>query len=56
MNRVLLLLSNRKNEKLLKEELSGNYEILIGNSSKDIEQFFDMAIIDGINLEKMKKT
>ncbi|MDI1472711.1 MAG: ATP-binding protein [Thermodesulfovibrio sp.] len=55
MNRILLLLNNKENEKLLKEELSGNYEILIGNSSKDIEQFFDMAIIDGINLEKMQK-
>lgn len=55
MNKVLLLLSNKENEKLLKKELSVNYEILIGNSSKDIEQFFDIAIIDGINLEKMQK-
>lgn len=55
MNRVILFLGNKENEKLLVEELESNYEILIGTSSKDIELPYDLAVIDGMNLEKKQR-
>lgn len=55
MNKIFLLIFNKENEKLLTKELESNYEVLIGSSVKDIEIPYDLAIIDGINLEKMQR-
>ncbi|MCX7771276.1 MAG: HAMP domain-containing histidine kinase [Proteobacteria bacterium] len=55
MNKIILFISNRENEKLLTKELQANYQILISGTAKDIESQYDLGIIDGVNCEKMQR-
>ncbi|MCX7796396.1 MAG: PAS domain S-box protein [bacterium] len=52
MNRIMLLVENTENRKILSESLSPYYNILQGNSESIIKEDFDLCIIDGIFLSR----
>lgn len=53
MPRILLLLQQRGNRQLLSNWLSRNYEVSIGASEQDLDQPFDLAILDTPMLHRL---
>lgn len=53
MTRVLLLLDQRENQQLLSDELSRTYEVAIGRGDADLEQDFDLCVVDGRSLDRL---
>lgn len=56
MEKIILIIDNKENERLLRKELKDKYDLISGSNLEDINNFsYDMGIIDGLNLEKMKR-
>ena len=53
MSRVLLLLDQKENQRLLAETLAGSHDILVAESDEDLEQEFDLCILDGPSLDRL---
>jgi diguanylate cyclase (GGDEF)-like protein len=55
MSRILLLTENKRNQRLLEELLSRNFEVVPSNEKKPLaEEKFDLAIIDGPCLKRLR--
>lgn len=52
MTRILLLLDQKRNQRLLQEELSRDQEVMIAADDADLEQPFDMLVVDGRALDR----
>lgn len=52
MSKILLLIENTENRKLLSEFLSPYYEVLQGDNNYIIKEDFDLCIIDGISISR----
>jgi len=55
MGRILLIIENTENKKLLEDFLSTYYEVLDGNCNSILEEYFDLCIIDSISLSKFEQ-
>lgn len=53
MKRILLLLDQKKNQRLLMDELAGSYEVLAGGADTDLEEEIDLFILDGRSLDRL---
>lgn len=53
MSRILLLLDNRLNQRLLMEALSSRYDIIIPETDDALDDDFDLCLIDGPALERL---
>ena len=53
MNRILLLLDDRENQRLLRDALSSAYEVITPESDAALEDAFDLCILDGPALERL---
>jgi len=51
MIQVLLLLEHKENRRLLSEWLSASYRVLVPDTSPQLEQVFDICILDGRSLD-----
>ena len=54
MTRILLLLGQKENQRLLADELGQGYEIITGGE-EELEQDFDLCVIDGPTLERLRE-
>ncbi|MBD5803186.1 EAL domain-containing protein [Aromatoleum evansii] len=54
MTRVLLLLAHRRNRRLLAEWLAPHYQVVVGESAGSLGQPFDLGIVDGPALERLR--
>jgi diguanylate cyclase (GGDEF)-like protein len=54
MDRILLQLKKRKDRRRLEEWLSKAYHILLPHPERPLEESFDLAIIDGPSLRKLR--
>lgn len=54
MNRILLRFDNKKNCSLLAEMLSGRYEVLVADSDARLDEKFDLCILDGPALNRIR--
>jgi signal transduction histidine kinase len=54
LKRLLLLLSQKENQRLLREELGRSYSILIGEREDDLDEEFDLCILDGPSLDRLQ--
>jgi len=52
VERILLLLEHRENRRLLTELLSPNYEIALADTVEALDGAFDLAIVDGVSLDR----
>jgi len=50
---ILLLIQQRGNRQLLRDRLSRNYQIVVGESEQDLAQPFDLAILDAAMLHRL---
>jgi len=55
MTRILLLLGQRENQRLLADELGQGYEICAGDCEDELDREFDLCIIDGPTLERLRE-
>ncbi len=53
MSRILLLLDNKEDRRLLAEWLSSKYQVLIPDSEQALDRPFDLCIMDGTNLDRL---
>ncbi len=53
MSRILLLLDHRENRRLLMEELSSRYDIVVAETDAALDDDFDLCIFDGPALERL---
>lgn len=53
MSKILLILENRQNLKLLDKELSLKYEVIIGRDEADLSKEYDLGFIDGVALDPL---
>ncbi|HEV2149224.1 MAG TPA: hybrid sensor histidine kinase/response regulator [Longimicrobiaceae bacterium] len=53
MKRILLLLDHQENQGLLAAELGREHEVLAGRGDEDIEQDFDLCVVDGASLDRL---
>ncbi len=53
MSRILLLINQKENLRLLASYLGEHYEVLIGKSDEDLNRDFDLCILDGPMLERL---
>src|SRR6187399_243150 len=51
MHRILLMLRNREDRRLLSEWLGNRYGVVAAESREALEERFDLCIIDGISLD-----
>jgi signal transduction histidine kinase len=51
-SRLLLLVTQRENRRLLAETLEQHYEVVVGETDTDLNQPFDLGIVDGITLDR----
>ena len=52
MSRILLLLDQKRNQKLLQEELSRHHEVTIAADDAELDQPFDVLVVDGRALDR----
>ena len=55
MSRILLLLDQKENQRLLADELSSRHEVLIGEKDDALEQEFDLCLLDGRSLDRLEE-
>jgi serine phosphatase RsbU (regulator of sigma subunit) len=55
MSRILLLLAHRENRRLLADWLATRYQVLLPESEQALEEPFDLCIIDGPALDRLRK-
>lgn len=55
MDKILLLIENTENSKLLLEFLSSHYEVFKGDEVSIIKDDFDLCIVDGISITKFEE-
>lgn len=53
MKRILLLLDQKENQSLLAAELAREHEVLAGVGDEDLEQDFDLCVLDGPSLDRL---
>jgi signal transduction histidine kinase len=53
VKRILLLLDQRENQELLGSELAREHEVLAGTGDRDLEQQFDLCVVDGSALDRL---
>jgi signal transduction histidine kinase len=53
VKRILLLLDQKENQHLMAEELGGTYEIVVGSRDADLDQDFDLCVLDGAALDRL---
>jgi signal transduction histidine kinase len=53
VSRILLLLDQKENQQLLAGELSRDHQVLTGESESDLDQEFDLCILDGKALDRI---
>jgi PAS domain S-box-containing protein len=53
MNRILLLVDNRENRRLLTQWLSARYRVLPGQTDESLDEEFDLCLIDGPALDRL---
>lgn len=53
MKRILLLLDHRENQELLGAELSREHRVIAGAGEADLEQEFDVCVVDGPSLDRL---
>jgi signal transduction histidine kinase len=53
VKRILLLLDHRENQRLLADELAGEHDIVAGSSDADLDDDFDLCIVDGAALDRL---
>ena len=53
MSRILLLLENRENRRLLMESLISTHEVIVPETEDALEEDFDLCLIDGPALERL---
>jgi signal transduction histidine kinase len=51
--RILLLLDQRENQELLGSELAREHQVLAGTADSDLEQQFDLCVVDGSSLDRL---
>lgn len=52
MERIILIVENVRNERLLESELEKRYTVITTKDRDGLEEFFDMGIVDGPMLDK----
>lgn len=52
MGKILLILENQQNLKLLAQELSLKHEVIIGRNEADLSCEYDIGVIDGVALDR----
>ncbi len=55
MSRILLLVDHQRNRALLQGWLSERYEVVVTDSGQGLQQPFDLAILDGMALDRCWK-
>ena len=53
MSRILLLLDQKENQQLLAGELAGDHEVLVGGADAELDQAFDLCVVDGRALDRL---
>src|SRR5205823_2628881 len=53
-SRILIQLRNKPDRDLVQETLSGSYEIILPAAEPALDELFDLAIIDGPNLKRLR--
>jgi signal transduction histidine kinase len=53
VRRILLLLDHRENQELLGAELAREHEVIAGAAADDLEQEFDLCVLDGPSLDRL---
>jgi signal transduction histidine kinase len=53
VTRILLLLDQKENQQLLAAELGQAHHVLVGGSDADLEQEFDVCVLDGRSLDRL---
>ena len=53
MTRVLLLLDHAENQQLLAGELADRHEVLVGGADEELDQDFDLLVVDGRSLDRL---
>jgi signal transduction histidine kinase len=53
VTRILLLLDQKENQQLLAAELEQAHHVLVGGSDADLEQEFDVCVVDGRSLDRL---
>jgi signal transduction histidine kinase len=51
VSRILLLLDQKRNQQLLKDELGGEHEVALAADDEDLDQPFDLLVVDGRALD-----
>src|SRR5262245_46070956 len=52
--RILIQVKNKRDRRLLEDWLSGRYEILTANTEELLEERFDLAVVDGPSLKRLR--
>lgn len=55
MERIILIIKNVRNERLLKSELESRYTVITAKERDGLEQSFDMGIVDGPMLDEFHR-
>jgi signal transduction histidine kinase len=53
VKRILLLLDQKQNRSLLAGELAREHEVLAGDGDEDLDQDFDLCVVDGPSLDRL---
>jgi signal transduction histidine kinase len=53
VKRILLLLDHKENQELLRAELTGAHEVFAGSGDQDLQQEFDLCVVDGSSLDRL---
>src|SRR5207245_2579248 len=53
MNRILLLIRNKRNRQALETTLTENYDLIPENIEQPLQSEFDLAIVDGPMLKRL---
>ena len=53
MSKILILVANQANRRLLADLLSPNYDPVVAESDVDLQQQFDLCILDGVMLDRL---
>lgn len=53
MNRILLLLDHEENQQLLARELRTRNEVVVGSTDDDLDDGFDLCVLDGRALDRL---
>jgi signal transduction histidine kinase len=53
VKRILLLLDHVENQHLLAADLASEHEVLLGSADEDLDQEFDLCVVDGASLDRL---